>query len=395
MHCPASFWTLTTLAGGRNQSARSMSAKLLVLAIFSLVSLCDVHAQTETILYRFPANGASPQAGLISDGQGNVFGTTSGAFPFLFKIDESGNFSVLQSIDSIGEISTVISTLTLDGQGNLYGDLSGSTPLFQTFQFTPTGAYKILSPTGVIFGDPPAGVVLDAQNNVYGPNCPTGSTVRCSIVKITPAGNVSTLHTFPAGDILLGLSQDPNGNLYASFSRAGNKNVLTIYKTTVSGQTKLLHKFVGPLLQFASFLTVDAKGNIYGETLNPFTNDHGSIFELTPTGTLTTLFTFNGTDGSLAGSCSTFTSSSQQSLVLDSAGNLYGATSCGGSHGNGTVFKLSPSGALTTLYSFGESSDDGATPNGVIRDQSGNLLGTTVSGGGSNNNGTVFKITIP
>jgi uncharacterized repeat protein (TIGR03803 family) len=163
----------------------------------------------------------------------------------------------------------------------------------------------------------------------------------------------------------------------------------------VSGQTKLLHKFVGPLLQFASFLTVDAKGNIYGETLNPFTNDHGSIFELTPTGTLTTLFTFNGTDGSLAGSCSTFTSSSQQSLVLDSAGNLYGATSCGGSHGNGTVFKLSPSGALTTLYSFGESSDDGATPNGVIRDQSGNLLGTTVSGGGSNNNGTVFKITMP
>jgi uncharacterized repeat protein (TIGR03803 family) len=79
-------------------------------------------------------------------------------------------------------------------------------------------------------------------------------------------------------------------------------------------------------------------------------------------------------------------------LVLDAEGNLWGATPTGGSHGQGTVFELSPAGVLTTLYNFGDSANDGNIPNGVIRDNSGNLFGTTYAGG-ANNRGTVFKIT--
>jgi uncharacterized repeat protein (TIGR03803 family) len=80
--------------------------------------------------------------------------------------------------------------------------------------------------------------------------------------------------------------------------------------------------------------------------------------------------------------------------VLDAAGNLYGATPSGGSHGLGTVFKLSRTGGFTTLYNFGESASDGSIPNGVTLDSSGNLYGTTCAGGGSGASGIVFKITL-
>jgi len=374
------------------------AVKLCILAILSIASLRSLSAQTETILYTFAeAGGVHPTSGLTSDGLGNFYGTASGSSGLVFKVDDAGSFSSLYSIEAPSEIGVAVSPLALDSQGNLYGNVFGNLPptLKQTFQVSPAGTYKVLSTTGGI----PAGVVLDAQDNVYAPSCITHANqpTICSLIKIAPSGTVSTLHTFPKSATLLGLTNDANGNFYSTLENggAGQNPAFTIYKTTPTGQTMVLQTFVDlHNVTFPSFLTVGANGILYGMTGDGGPTHNGTIFKLTPAGKLTTLFNFNGTNGSFGFNDTNCTTELQQGPVLDTAGNLYGATPSGGSHGLGTVFKLSPTGVFTTLYSFGGSATDGSIPNGVTLDNSGNLYGTTCSGGGSNGSGIVFKITM-
>ncbi len=126
-------------------------------------------------------------------------------------------------------------------------------------------------------------------------------------------------------------------------------------------------------------------GNFYGTTpRSPYTD--GTVFKITPSGTLTTLHTFDGTDGN----------NPQAGLVLATDGNFYGTTYSGGTSsycggGCGTVFKMTPSGSLTTLHSF--SGTDGYNVEaGLVEGSDGNLYGTTVNGG-AQNDGVVYKIT--
>jgi uncharacterized repeat protein (TIGR03803 family) len=380
------------------KTAMPSALKLCMLAILAIASLRSLSAQTETILYTFTeAGGVHPTSGLISDGQGNFYGTASGSSGLVFKVDDAGSFSSLNSILAPSEIGVAVSPLTLDSQGNLYGNVFGDLPpsLRQTFQVSPAGSYKVLSTTGGL----PAGVVLDAQGNVYGPSCivQANQPTVCSLIKITPSGTVSTLHTFPKNATLLGLTNDAGGNFYSTLENggAGQNPVFAIYKTTPTGQTTLLKTFVDlHNVTFPSFLTVGANGNLYGMTGDGGPTHNGTIFKLTPAGKLTTLFNFNGTNGSFGFSDSGCTTELQEGPVLDAAGNLYGATPSGGSHGLGTVFMLSPTGVFTTLYNFGGSATDGSIPNGVTLDNSGSLYGTTCSGGGSDSSGVVFKITM-
>ena len=380
------------------KTAMPLAFKLCLLGILAIASLRPLSAQTETILYTFTeAGGVHPTSGLIVDGQGNFYGTASGGSGLVFKIDDAGSFSSLYTIQAPSEIGVAVSPLAVDSQGNLYGNVFGDLPptLKQTFQVSPAGSYKVLSPTGGL----PAGVVLDAQGNVYAPSCITHADqpIICSIIKITPSGTVSTLHTFPKNSSLLGLASDASGNFYSTLEKGGDGQnpVFTINKTTPTGQTTLLQTFVDlHNLTFPSFLTVGANGNLYGMTGDGGPTHNGTIFTLTPAGKLSTLFNFNGTDGSFGFNDTGCTTELQQGPVLDAAGNLYGATPSGGSHGLGTVFKLSRTGGFTTLYNFGESASDGSIPNGVTLDSSGNLYGTTCAGGGSGASGIVFKITL-
>jgi uncharacterized repeat protein (TIGR03803 family) len=388
-----------------------MFARLSLLAIIALTSLASIQAQTEIILHSFTGttDGEFPTSGLVGDRQGNLFGAASGDTNFgtgagtVFKIDSAETFSVLHTFTpSFTGSPLEVSGLSLDSQGNLYGTAYNATPdALLTFQITSVGAFNLLSPTGPTGpanapGQIP-GVVLDAQHNVYvaaySTRCPDSGNVTCIIVKITPEGKVSTFHTFSgSGNLtfsgILGLTMDAQGNLYATVD-AGNEfeSQYSICKITPAGKTTVLHKFIdttGAMILGA--LTIDANGNIYGTAPDDKASSHGIIFKRTPAGKVTTLFRFNGTDGSLQND-----QSGPGALVLDAAGNLWGATPAGGTHGQGTVFKLSPAGLLTTLYNFGDAANDGKIPNGVIRDNSGNLFGTTYAGG-ANNLGTVFKI---
>ena len=100
----------------------------------------------------------------------------------------------------------------------------------------------------------------------------------------------------------------------------------------------------------------------------------GTVFKITPSGTLTTLHSFDGTDGA----------NPYAGLVQATDGNFYGTTSSGGANGDGTVFKITPSGTLTTLYSFCSQSGctDGANPDaGLVQATNGNFYGTTLDGG--------------
>ena len=137
-------------------------------------------------------------------------------------------------------------------------------------------------------------------------------------------------------------------------------------------------------------LVQTTNGDLYGTTAAGGANRlGGTVFKITPGGTLTTLYSFcsqtNCTDGS----------NSFAGLVQAANGDLYGTTGDGGANGYGAVFKITPSGTLTTLYSFCSQTNctDGAGPEaGLVQAANGDLYGTTYSGG-NNYNGTVFKIT--
>ena len=160
----------------------------------------------------------------------------------------------------------------------------------------------------------------------------------------------------------------------------------------------VLHTFVGSPTDGAvpyAGLTPDGAGNLYGTTLyggasgQSGTDGFGVVFKLSPTGTETVLYSFTG------GADGAFPSAG---LVRDAAGNLYGTTNGGGAHNLGVVFKLSPTGAETVLHSFTGGADGGGPRAGLLRDAARNLYGTTLNGGTSVNGpcaggcGVVFKL---
>jgi uncharacterized repeat protein (TIGR03803 family) len=218
---------------------------------------------------------------------------------------------------------------------------------------------------------------------------------------ISPAQTFSVLHRFVYTDganPLGTLVQGANGTFYGTTINGGTNQVGTVFKITASGTLTMLHNFDGADGQAAFAGLVQAtNGNFYGTTYFGGTGGAcevgscGTVFTMTPGGTLTTLHSFDGTDGGnpFAG------------LVQATNGNFYGATYAGGASaactdGCGTIFTITPAGTLTTLYSFCSESDctDGQQPYGrLVQGTDGNLYGTA-SAGGAGGGGTVFKITL-
>jgi len=185
---------------------------------------------------------------------------------------------------------------------------------------------------------------------------------------------------------LAGLVIDPTtGNLYGTTNVGGSFGYGVVFELSPSGVETVLYNFTGrhdggkPDAK----LLIDAKThNLYGTTLISGDYDVGTVFELSPTGVLTVLYTFTGgTDGG----------SPQASLIMDRVGNLYGTTSAGGATGNGVVFELSPNGVETVLYSFAGGTDGAIPLADVTMDKEGNLYGTT-SSGGTDKYGTIFEL---
>jgi uncharacterized repeat protein (TIGR03803 family) len=286
------------------------------------------------------------------------------------------------------------------------GFSSGAAAQMLTTLYTFTG--------GSDGGNPYAGLIADAAGNLYGTtygsvNGGGGPSRYGTVFELTPSGTFTVLYSFTGGsdgaNPRAGLIADAAGSLYGTTISGGVScgelphGCGTVFQLTPSGTLNVLHSFTGSdgSQPFAA-LVADAAGNLYGTTYGGGAtascdppNGCGTVFKLAPSGILTVLYSFTGSsDGAYPFGA----------LVADAAGNLYGTTTLGGAtascnppSGCGTVFELVASGSLTVLHSFtGFFGSDGSSPYaGLIADATGKLYGTTF-GGGAYGHGTVFEL---
>jgi uncharacterized repeat protein (TIGR03803 family) len=338
----------------------------------------------ERLLYSFKGgpDASSPFAGLLLR-RGELFGTTASGGNFspcytyggdgcgtVFKIDKAGNESVMYDFkgnfgsgnaDGQGPMGGLVS----DTSGNLYGTtpFGGKYESGTVFEITKSGSEKVLySFAGGGDGARPySGVIRDVAGNLYGVTYLGGHTHCTSgcgtVFELDSSGSFATLYQFKGGqdggNPRGGLVMDANGNLYGSAQNYGD-------------------------------LSCNKRGG------NP---GCGTIFEMTPTRKFMMLHSFGGSpDGATP----------SESLTLDKKGDVYGTTSfggdqsCNGGYSCGVVFEIGASGQELVLHKFAGGKNDGEVPyGGLARDFSGNLFGTTVSGGVGPCNrgcGVVFKL---
>ncbi len=291
--------------------------------------------------------------------------------------------------------------LIIDSNGVLYGTSEyGGTYGFGTVFKVTNGVAKRLynfrgAPSDGAY--PLAALTRDkATGDLYGTTYNGGEGTECygfpfpgcgTVFKVTSSGKETLLYRFtdgtdgglPEGS----LTRDSKGNLYGAVNAPVPINSALVFKLTTANVFSTVHSFVGYALAGVSLID-DRVGNLYG-TINGTNAADGEVFKLTPKGQLTTLHTFTGNqDGG----------SPSSKLTQDTAGNLYGSTEIGGTVDKGVVFKISANGVFSVLYSFCQLPNcaDGAYPNGWLTlDSSGNLYGMTSTGfeGG----GVIFKIT--
>jgi uncharacterized repeat protein (TIGR03803 family) len=202
------------------------------------------------------------------------------------------------------------------------------------------------------------------------------------------AQTFTILHNFASSDgsaPLAGLVMDAKQNLYGTASSGGEYNGGVIFKASRSGAEMVMHSF-GSGTDGSSpegSLIIDSAGNLYGTTFAGGAAGAGTVFKISSNGKESILYSFAGGDDG---------ANPVAGLTINASGNLYGTTSSGGAYNSGTVFEVSSTGQHTTLYSFGSIANDGTDPvAGVTLDPKGNLYGTA-SAGGSYGYGTVFEL---
>jgi uncharacterized repeat protein (TIGR03803 family) len=262
------------------------------------------------------------------------------------------------------------------------------------FKVSPAGSLiKIVDFDGTVVA--PFGPVFGPDGNLYGMS--TDGNVNGSFgsaFKVTLSGSGNTLSSFasngnsPHASLVLG----SDGNLYGTTQESGTGGQGTVFRMTTGGQFTRLASFPGPFVmpQIGAFpdtaLVEGSPGVFYGTTING-ANSRGTIYVATSGGSLSLLYTFSATDGNGFNN----DGSMPNGMAYGSDGNLYGTTSGGGTHGAGTVFKITTSGAFTTLVSF-DGVQAGKPMAGLVEGSDNNFYGTT-SNGGTANAGVVFKIT--
>jgi uncharacterized repeat protein (TIGR03803 family) len=240
---------------------------------------------------------------------------------------------------------------------------------------------------------PSTALVQATDGNLYGTTTNGGANDLGVAFKITTSGTIKTLYSF-GPDSLDGqnptaeLIQSTNGSLYGTTSLGGSHGDGTVFKMTMGGSLTTLYSFCSQGGNNCtdgsnpSALVHSTNGNFYGTTAYDGSNGYGTVFSITPSGMLTTIYSFSITDGYFP-----------SPLIQAPDGDLYGTIN-GGPIGNGSFFKITLSGALKTIYKFCSKigCSDGANPSRLIQGADGNFYGTTEYGG-SNNYGTIFKIT--
>jgi uncharacterized repeat protein (TIGR03803 family) len=383
---------------------RSALALLFALGL-AIATVNPVSAQTYTVLYNFTngSDGGEPNGNLIRDTAGNLYGTALGGgdlscpegFGFgcgvVFKFSPSGSETVLYAFALGTDGNAPDAGVVADSQGNLYGTTQsgGTSGHGAVFEVTSTGTETVLyNFTGGADGNFPTGVTLGPGGNLYGSTTSggTGCGSGCGVFyKLSQSGQQTVLHTFLGGkrdgsvpvEVPL---VDAKGNVLGVVADGGPSNAGMAYEYV--GGTGQFHKLFFPggsgLTNPTGGVVPDGHGNFYGGAFLGGLG-LGAIYRI-GAGQMTTFFSFDGTEGKVP----------TGRVVFDGAGNLYGVAS-GGSQNFGIIFKISPSGQETVLHQF--SGSDGQLPNGgLVIDASGNLYGTTAAGGAFGH-GLLYKLT--
>ncbi|MGA2740561.1 MAG: choice-of-anchor tandem repeat GloVer-containing protein [Bryobacteraceae bacterium] len=395
-------------------------------------------AQTLTTLHSFNyTDGAHPMAGLVQGTDGNYYGTTfsggTGSGPSgagtAFRITPSGTLKTLYNFcsdyqQSLGCLDGAVpgAGLVQATDGNFYGTTedggSNACPPYigcgTVFRITPSGTlttlYNFCYQSGCADGfQPTAALVQGTDGNFYGTTTYVGAAYGTggTIFKMTPSGTLTTLYSFcqqngcADGEFPGALIQSNDGSFYGTTSSGGDFSYATvsgggtIFKITPSGALTTLYSFCQqkgcPDGETPAALIQSTDGNFYGTTVGDESPYDGTVFKITPGGTLTTLYNFlcdvSCPDGG-----------SPNGLLEAADGNLYGTT-------GDTFFKITPGGTLTTLYNFCSDLQqslclDGLEPNaGLVQATDGSFYGTTYYGGTNpgpygTGAGTVFRLSL-
>jgi uncharacterized repeat protein (TIGR03803 family) len=338
-----------------------------------------------TVLYSFDGfNEYHPTSGVVFDSSGNLYGVTSGGDGSAYKLDPAGNQTILYSFTGGGDGGDPTGVV-IDTAGNLYGttQLGGPANLGAVFKLDPAGNESVLNAlTGGTTGNSPrSGLVRDTAGNLYGTTYYGGPANAGMIYKVDAAGGESVVYSFtgingmanPSGS----LARDAAGNFYGSTSNQSS-NVL-LFKVDATGQASVL-----ATLGYQAWVSVscDAAGNVYGTVTPNVEDDNGLVFKWNTSSGYTVLYNFtDGADGAAPFG----------GVVPDAEGNVYGTAEVGGGGKQGVVYKLSPFGQYTLLYTFTGGADGGQPVSGVTPDAAGNLYGTVIYGGAAGYGG-VFKL---
>ena len=368
------------------------SAGAIVLFAAAAVA---AQAQTFTTLVTFNdknGGGYKPNMSLVQGYNGFLYGTTpqggTGQNGTVFAMSLEGKLKTLVTFNGTdGEDAYYGLTLlkgifygaTSDGGANGYGTL---------FSMTPQGALTTLYNFSGTEGAP-NGALLSANGMLYGVTCCGGANGWGTIFSASSAGVVTPIYSFTDGNDgggpWGGLVQGGDGLFYGTTATGGAYGLGTVFSVTASGTLTTLYAFSGPDgSNPLAALLLGPDGNFYGTTDYGGANNQGTVFQITPMGSLTTLYSFSGPDG--ATPCAP--------LILGTDGNFYGTTYQGGSGGDGTIFQLTSNGVLTSLFSF--TYPDGVYPSGPLYQATdGNFYGATGQGGSVTlSRGTLFRLSM-
>jgi uncharacterized repeat protein (TIGR03803 family) len=390
---------------------KQLSFAKISCALFAICLAIAINssAQTPTVLYNFV--NSSPTAPLVQGADGNFYGTMAGGnIGFegnVYKLTPSGTYTSLFDFcsDGCSDGQFPFGPLLLATNGYFYGTTEeGGTALEGnvykiTASGTETSIYSFCTTPSCSDGASPSGPLIQVgTGDIYG-------VTPGTIFRISLGGTLTTFYNFcpipsycnsnspfyPSG-LLLG----KDGNFYGVAGSGGTSTDGIVFKLTPSGKLTTLHNFdgtdgqnpVGPLVQAAN-------GELYGVTFAGGTGTAseceeigscGTIFRISTSGTFTTLHNFDGTDGS----------NPYAPLILATDGNLYGTTGFGGNNASdaGTIFEITPAGAFTSVYDFCSQTYclDGAnsrTP--LFQATNGTIYGTTGQGG-TQTNGVFFSL---
>jgi uncharacterized repeat protein (TIGR03803 family) len=407
---------------------------VLTFAVALTFATQPASAQTYTVLYNFTGqtDGANPLAGLTLDRGGNLYGTASyggsaicSAYGYVgcgtvFKLSRAGGgwtFATLHEFTSNPDGAHPSARVVFGPNGALFGTTSGGgTQGYGTvFQLQPpaqicptvscpwaeTQLYSfqtLYGPAGASAGD----LIFDPQGNLYGTTtggggflCDDGPCGTAYELSRTGAGwFLATAWGFGGGISccpVAGLVSDGSGNFYGVTPADYYGG---IYKLSENSYPLPLYNFTQASSAMGGMI-LDSAGDLYGTTSQGGSGGGGTVFKFDiGSPTPTTLYSFPGPNQFGAGPTAT--------LLMDAAGNLYGITQIDGAYQQGSVFKLSQSNgvwSLTTLHDFTGGTDGGQPFGQLVMDANGNIYGTAQAGGNSVGNcyhglgcGVVFEI---